>query len=159
MQQQSSPSQHGPLFDATVVKAKKAGRVVEAVTISALLFGCGAFAGWWVRDTQAQTNRVAMRADHLAELQRLNENYTKALDYMSGKVNNAAITANQATDTALDAVQAADKAVGKAVVAADKATVAATKAAVAARKVETVPESTRLEVNRAVDRANNSVKK
>lgn len=158
-QPELTESQYGALYGSVVKQAKKAGRVMEALTVGFLLFAFGAFAGWWVRDNQAQTNRMAMRADHLAEIKRLNDSYSLALDYMSGKVASAAVAASTASDKAEATVIAADKAVDKATVAADKATTAANKAATVARKVESDPVPSREAVNRAVEKANQSIKK
>lgn len=141
------------------VKARKLWRVLEALFFSLVMYACGGMTGFWIRDNQAKVDLVAMRADHQEELRRMNDNYTSMLNYLTGKVEQNAASIGAVISNSEEAANTAQKAANKADVAADKAAAAAKQSANAVSRAERVPEPTREQINRAVDRANRSVGK
>lgn len=142
-----------------VAKARRASRVIEAIIFGLVLYACGGMTGYWIRSNEAMVNRNALVQEHQRERQLLIDNYTGMLNYLTGKVEQNAASIGAVISNSEEAANIAQKAANKADVAADKAVTAAKQSAAAVGRAERVPEPTRDQINRAVDRANRSVGK
>lgn len=146
------------LSDDQRVFALRTWRVFQALLIAAVLFGSGWSTGYWIRDNMAFERRLAMESKHQKELKEKADEYAKSLEvigqavnYASGKVAATAAAVEQITQTSEAAANTAQK-------AANTAQKAAAQSAVALTKAQQVPEPTREQINRSVERANRNIK-
>lgn len=146
--------------DETKVVVRRARSIIEMLLIVAILYGAGGITGYWIRDNQAIARRAAMEDAHRQDMQRRDEAYAtslktmaQALQYATGQVAQAA---SQIDNIAQTSEAAADTA-KKAAVTAQRA-VAQSNAAVA-KSANVLPEITRDQVQRSVERANANTKR
>lgn len=139
-------------------KWKRASRVVEVIVIFGVLYGAGGVTGYWWRDNIAVERRAAMETAHRLELERMNKTYGESLatigrtvDYVVGKVAQTAATVDSIAQTSETAANTAQK-------AATTAQRAVTQSKTALDKAGQVPEPTRDQINRSVQRANSAIK-
>lgn len=128
-------------------KVRRFSRVIEGLTIGFIIFTCGGFTGYWIASNEAKIERLELRKQHQAELERTTKAYSESLSYLTGKVLQAGATVDNAAQAAETAATAAQKAAAT----ADKAV---KQSASALNKADKLPEPTREQINRAVQRAN-----
>lgn len=133
---------------------RKIVHALQLLVIVAVLSGSGAVGGYWLAANQAKDDRLAQRADHLAEIARLQEAYRRNLQTTGEIVKSAATTAEAAATTA----EVATSNAADATRLASKATTAAKQAVTTARS-DNVPQPTRAQINRAVESANRQIAK
>lgn len=112
------------------------------------LAGGGASVGYFVGVYQA-------RADHLAELERLQQSHKAALEAITGQVREAATTVTEAASTVTDVASTVDAAVQR----ADGAAAAAKSAAQNANKAASRPIVPSATVNQEIREANKRIGK
>lgn len=125
------------------------GQALEGIVIVLLQWlGAGAV-GYFIAQAQVRNFVIEERADHLAEIQRLQETYTNTLGYMSAQAKRAADSSQEAADqSAQAAVQSKD-------------TARAAKKAVGQNSgngTSPITEAQRSEVNRKIEAVNRKVK-
>lgn len=124
---------------------RRVSHVIEALAVFGIMYGAGGVTGYWIRDRQDYSMYSEMKEAHRLELERTNEAYAKSLqavnrtiEILAGRMANTATTVEQAAVTSRQAAQTAQQAINKA---------------------EKVPEPTREQINKSVERANNSISK
>lgn len=130
---------------------RRIGHAVEGLTVIGFFaLGSGA-AGYFFAQSQMRDDMVRERAEHLAEIDRLQKTYAETMAYVSQRVGETAKAAQVAADqSAQAAVEAKDTA------KAAKRAVGATPAAAPA--AAPISEAQRAEVNRKIDQANQKVR-
>ena len=117
--------------------------------ILVLLFAMTTFAtGYWFRDYEARDEKLIMRKEHLAEIDRLTRAYGRDIASVSVETKQAA---EALTTTAEEVSKAAEQ--------SKRAANQASKAATAVSKIDKVPEPTRQQINRRVEEINKRVQK
>jgi uncharacterized protein YneF (UPF0154 family) len=148
----SRTSEFAELFsESTKLRIKKTSSILQALAIVGVLFVSGGVTGYWIADKQCDEQMLVQDRMHQEEIKRTVETYGKALDYLTGRVKEAA-------STSVDAAQSAESAAAKAAAAAGDAKTASKAAQSATRAAEKVPEPTRDQINRNVQRANSGIK-
>lgn len=90
----------------------------EVISLMSVIFIGGMGAGAWFASTNAERDRVALRYDHLKQLELIQAAHQKALETLVPKIQQAASAANDAAVTADNAAEKASKASVKATEAA-----------------------------------------
>lgn len=144
--------------DERRVKLQRWSRVIEVAVIFTVLYGAGTVTGYWWRDNIAVERRAAMEEAHREELERMNKTYGDSLatigrtiDFVVGRVAQTAATVDSIAQTSEAAANTAQK-------AANTAKQAAAQSKTALDKAGQVPEPTREQINRSVQRANSAIK-
>lgn len=155
----SKTSEFAELFSETAkVRIKKTAAIMQALAIFGVLYVSGAVTGYWIATWQAKQEDITQEQAHQAEIQRLTDAYKTSLDYLTRQVKETATAVNAAANTVDAAAQTADAAATKATDAAQTAKRASTAASAATRAADRVPEPTRDQINRNVQRANSGIK-
>lgn len=145
---QAQNSDFASLFtEETRFKMRRVRRVFEALLFTAALFSSGLFTGYWVATQQGEKRLAQQDRLHLEELARTSKTYETSLSYLTGRVSEAAATAESAATTAESAASTADKSARS----AEKASKQVGKSS------DRVPEPTREQINRSVQRANSAI--
>lgn len=84
----------------------------------AVIFICGMAAGGWMANSIAERERVALRFDHLKQLESIQAAHQRTIETLARKTERAAVTAEGAAATADVAAEKAGKASVKAEAAA-----------------------------------------
>ena len=137
--------------DDQKVRALRVARYLQVAFVFVVLFGSGSVTGYWMRDGEAREDRLEMRRAHLEELERTTDAYRTSLRYITGKVEQAAATVESVASTVESVASTADH-------AAKTAETAATRSKQAVQQANKVPEPSRDQINRSVQRANNAIK-
>lgn len=96
----------------------RVAHALEVISMMAVIFIGGMGAGGWVAGSIADRERVALRYDHLKQLELIQAAHQKALETLVPKIQQAASAANDAAVTADNAAEKASKASVKATEAA-----------------------------------------
>ena len=148
-------SNFGDLFnDEQKASFNRMRRICEALVYIVTFFACGGITGYWIRDNNAKEERLEQRREFQTELERTTLAYKTSLDYLANQVQRAAGTVAGAASAAQGAIEQAQDAAVTAQEAAKTARVAAKQSATDVNRADRVPEPTREQINRAVDRAN-----
>lgn len=131
--------------------ARKLQRVIEALSIVGVLFAAGGVTGYWVRDNLAAERRAMLVADHQAELARTTKAFESSLSFLVTRIGGVATQVESAAASTEAAADSAEK-------AATLAQKAAKQSSAASSKANLVPETTREQINRSVQRANSGLK-
>lgn len=120
---------------------RRVAHMLEAVTLMAMMVGGGAGAGYFACQWQFGALMAQQRADHQAEVQRLQEAYGRALEALAPKVSAAAGAAAEAAEASAEAARSARRAVP-----------------VAPAPARRLTEAERAQANRAIEAANQKVR-
>lgn len=96
----------------------RVAHALEVISMMAVIFIGGMGAGGWVAGSIADRERVALRYDHLKQLELIQAAHQKNLEALVPKIQQAASAANDAAVTADNAAEKASKASVKATEAA-----------------------------------------
>lgn len=143
-------------------KIKRFGSMVWGVCLITMLFATGGMTGYWYRDNTADKDRLAMRRDHLDEIDRLTKAYGQQLTAVGNATKQAAGAVVEAAGLVEEASTKANKAASVASGAAVQSKIAvqkANQAATTASNLDKVPEPTRQQINRRVEEVNKRVQK
>lgn len=137
--------------EATAINIIRLYRVFEVLLFVGVLFASGGFTGYWIATQEAKQDRLDQASAHQEELKRTAGTYERSLSYLGGKTAEAAATATSAAQTAEGAAVTAQK-------AATKADVAVKQSTSSLANSNRLPEPTRDQINRSVQRANSAIK-
>lgn len=122
---------------------RRVAHVTEAIALIAVVAMGGAAGGYALAQWQGQEALVQQRADHLAEIERLQHAYAQTLQALAPKINDLAQTAQEAAGAAAEA----------AVTSAEVAQTAR-KVAQGGSGVRPLTEAERARANAAIEAAN-----
>ncbi len=148
----------GSLNDGQRVAVRKTFRGLQVILMGGLIFGSGAFAGYWARDTIAISRRAAMEEAHREDLARRDQAYAESLRIMGDALTMTSGKVAQTAEAVGAIVQNNEAVVDTAKRAAETARKAVAQSNAAIGKVTSVPEITRDQVNRSIERANQALK-
>lgn len=120
---------------------RRVAHMVEAVTLMSLMVGGGVGAGYAISQWHALDVMAERRADHQAEIERLQKAYSDVLSVLAPKVHQAADSAAVAAEASVEAA--------KSVTRAARAPVS---------QPRQISDAERKQINREIDYANRLIK-
>lgn len=151
------------LIDRNVTPGmRRAARLFELIVYVSFIALTSGFITYWYADKQYQVERLEMRADKVAEIERLQTAYGTRLERTADKANTAVQAAEQAVSTAAEVAAKVEETANQANVAVDRASKASSQAARAAAQatsVDRVPQPTLQQINKSVEAANKQIRK
>lgn len=132
---------------------------IEAFLVVFVLVGAGAIGGYWARDHIAVQRRAAMEQQHRADLAARDKYYSDNLKLLAESIGRTTGKVEAVAEKVEGVAQSSEVAVDVAKKAASTATKAVANSNVAIGKANAVPESTREQVQRSVEKANSKVAK
>jgi hypothetical protein len=147
----------GSLSDGQRNKVRRTFRGVQVIVMGGLIFGSGAFAGYWARDTMAQNRRAALEESHRQDLARRDQAYAESLKIMANALKATSSQVAQTAEAVGAVVQSNETVVKNSREVANSARKAVEQSNAAVAKVTTVPQITRDQVNQSIEKANRAL--